>query len=194
MHWQAQVLAAAAVDARMGGLTVRIMTSSGSGNQGITVTLPSLGVARCLGADERLLVESVALGHLLLAQMAGEIGLLSALCGAAVQAAAASSAAMVCLMGGTPAQVEQATSAVLGSQASILCDGATADCAFRAAGAAAVAVKTACMVVEGWDVSSGDGLIGQTVLETARNVARIARHGMEGAAEVMLGVLEKPAA
>ncbi len=194
MHWQAQTTAAAAVDARMAGLQVQIMTSSGSGNQGITVTMPPLAVAQCLGLDEKRLAQSVALGHLLLARLTQEIGLLTALCGTAVQAAAAASAAIAWLMGGNAAQIEQAACTVLGTQIGILCDGAKESCAIKTAGAADVAVRTALLSLGGLDIPPASGLIGRTLLETAHAVALIAREGMMGTEECVLDIMERNAA
>jgi len=191
--WQGPILTAAAIDARMAGLPIQIMSSSGSGNQGITVTMPPSAVARCLDLSEERLARSVALGHLLLASIAREIGLLSVLCGAAVQAAAAASGAIVWLLDGGAAQVEQAASAVLGTHAGVLCDGAKGSCALKATCGASTAVRTAFLSLEGLQVPRGNGLIGTTLLETARNVALIAHRGMKDTDHYVLGILEKAA-
>ena len=191
MYLRAQMIAAAAVDARMAGKQVQIMTSSGSGNQGITVTMPPLAVAQCLGLDEdERIAQSVALGHLLLARMTADIGLLTVFCGSALQAAAAASAAIVWLLGGNAAQVEQAASVVLGTQSSVLCDGAKGSCAIKVAAAADVAVRTALLSLEDLQVPPGNGLIGRTLFETTRNLAVIAKQGMRGTDECVLDILE----
>ena len=173
--FHAQSLAAAAVDARMAGLPVQIMTSSGSGNQGIVVTLPAAAAAEQLHTDPARLGKAVALAHLLLARMSSELGLLTPLCGSAVQAAAAASAAITWLMGGSDAQVEQAAAVTIASQAAVLCDGAKASCALKAAQGAGIATEVALLVLDGLDVGAGNGLIGPSLAETVRAVALIAK-------------------
>jgi len=193
MLWRAPMMTAAAIDARMAGLPVHIMSSSGSGNQGITLSVPPTAIARCLSIREERLARSVALGHLLLASMAQEIGLLTALCGAAVQAAAASSGAIAWLLEGNAAQVEQAACAVLGTHAGILCDGAKGGCALKAASGVETAVRTAFLSLEGLSVPRGNGLIAQTLRETARNVATVAKEGMRDIDQHVLDIIERTA-
>ncbi len=171
----AQSMAAAAVDARMAGLRVQIMTSSGSGNQGIVTTLPTAAAAQIAQADSARLGKAVALAHLLLARMSSELGLLTPLCGSAVQAAAAASAAITWLMGGSDRQVEHAAAVTLASQATVLCDGAKAGCALKAAQGAGVAAQMALLTVDGLNVGPGNGLIGPGLIETVRDVGLIAQ-------------------
>jgi len=175
MCLHAQSMSAAAVDARMAGLRVQIMTSSGSGNQGIVTTLTPLAVAQSLGLDDVRLAQAVALGHLLLARMSEELGVLTPLCGSAVQAASASSGAITWLMGGDVAQVEQAASVTIATQVSILCDGAKASCALKVANGADAALRIALLTVNGLHVGRTNGLIGETLMETVRDVALIAQ-------------------
>jgi L-cysteine desulfidase len=167
-------MTASAVDARMAGLNVRIMTSSGSGNQGIVTTLPTLAAAELVQAERVRLGKAVALAHLLLARMSAELGLLTPLCGSAVQAAAAASAAITWLLGGSAEQVEQAAAVTLASQATVLCDGAKASCAIKAAQGAGVATEIALLTIDGLNVGPGNGLIGPGLLETLRDVRLIA--------------------
>ena len=171
---RAQSLAAAAVDARMAGLRVQVMTSSGSGNQGIVATLPAATVARLLDLDETRLAIAVVLSHLLLARVAEELGVLTPLCGSAAQAAAAASGAIVWLLGGSHPQVEHAASVTLGTQAGILCDGAKPACALKAALGSDVAVKVALLTMDGMPVGGGSGLVGPSLGETIKDIALIA--------------------
>jgi len=188
----AQTLTAAAVDARMAGLPLPVMTSSGSGNQGIMITLPSLAVARAFGLPEERLVRSVALGHLLLARFCEELGPLTPLCGSALHAAAASSAAITHLLGGGPAQVEQAVAIVLGTQAGILCDGAKPSCAVKAASGAQLAVHAAQLAMANLQVGSGNGLMGRGLVELIEDVVVLAE-AMEKASDQVLDILARDA-
>jgi len=181
----AQSLTAAAVDARMAGLPVQIMTSSGSGNQGIVTTLPVATAAELLHADRARLGKSVALAHLLLARMSSELGLLTPLCGSAVQAAAAASAAITWLMGGSHRQVEHSAAVTLASQAAVLCDGAKAACALKAAQGAGVAAEIAQLTMDGLDVGRGNGLIGPSLLQTVRDVRLLAKDLESGSQHIL---------
>jgi L-cysteine desulfidase len=188
MHLRAQSMSAAAVDARMAGLRVQVMTSSGSGNQGIIATLAPLAVAQSLGVDSARLGQAVALGHVLLARISEELGLLTPLCGSSVQTAAAASGAITWLMGGDAAQVEQAASVTIGLQASILCDGAKWSCALKAAGGADVAVRVALLTLDGLRVGRGSGVIGSTLLDTVRDVGLIAKDMEKASQHVLDGI------
>lgn len=179
---------AAAVDARMSGLPVSVMTSSGSGNQGIAVTLPCLVVARSLKADDDRLARAVALGHLLLARMREELGALTPLCGSALHAAAASSAAMTWLLGGSVAQIGQAAALVLGTQGGILCDGAKPGCALKAATGAQLALQVALLCVKDLQAGPGNGLMGKPFPEVLSDLAVVARD-LEVASDRVLTIL-----
>lgn len=184
----APALTAAAVDARMSGLPVSVMTSSGSGNQGIAVTLPCLAVARSLKADDDRLARAVALGHLLLARMREELGALTPLCGSALHAAAASSAAMTWLIGGSVAQVAQAAAIVLGTHGGILCDGAKPACALKAATGAQLALQVALLCAENLHAGPRNGLMGKPFPEVLSDLAVVASD-LEVASDRVLTIL-----
>jgi L-cysteine desulfidase len=188
----AQTLTAAAVDARMAGLPVPVMTSSGSGNQGIMVVLPSLAVARTLALDEQCLIRSVALGHVLLARFCEQLGPLTPLCGSALHAAAASSASVSHLLGGDAQQIEQAAVVVLGTQAGILCDGAKPSCALKAASGAQLAVRAALLSVGDLRVGPGNGLMDKGLAELIEDLVLLAS-AMDGASDLVLDILARDA-
>jgi len=192
LSMQAQSLSAAAVDARMAGLPVGVMTSSGSGNQGITVTLPAWAVVQGLELDDDRLGRAVALGHLLLARMREELGVLSALCGAAVHAAAASAGAVTWLLGGDAQHVEQSVCTVLGTQIGVLCDGAKAGCALKVAQGAELAVETALLCLADQRVPPGNGLLGKCFDETLADVAALAQ-SLQPASERVLQIIARGA-
>jgi len=185
LYLRAQSMTAAAVDARMAGLPIQVMTSSGSGNQGLVTTLPIVAAAEVVKADRTRLGTSVALAHLLLARIGQELGLLSPLCGSAVQAAAAASAAITWLMGGTSVQVEHSAAVTLASQAAVLCDGAKASCALKAAQGAGAATEIALLTMDGLDVGRGNGLIGSGLLQTVADV-RLLAQDLEGGSQHVL--------
>jgi L-cysteine desulfidase len=161
----AQTLTAAAVDARMAGLPVPVMTSSGSGNQGIMVVLPSLAVARTLALDEQCLIRSVALGHVLLARFCEQLGPLTPLCGSALHAAAASSASVSHLLGGD---------------------------ALKAASGAQLAVRAALLSVGDLRVGPGNGLMDKGLAELIEDLVLLAS-AMDGASDLVLDILARDA-
>ncbi|MEH6944119.1 L-cysteine desulfidase family protein, partial [Bacillus sp. JJ722] len=119
---RAMSYAAAGSDARMGGATLPVMANSGSGNQGIAVTLPVVAAAEKLGADEEKTIRAVALSHLIAIFVKYQFGRLSALCGVTI-AGASSAAAITYLLDGTKEQMYFAIQNTLGNVTGMLCDG-----------------------------------------------------------------------
>jgi L-cysteine desulfidase len=175
---QAEVLTAAAVDARMSGLRVPIMTSSYSGNQGIAATIPIATVARELGAGEEELAKAIATSHLVTAYVKVHVGNLSALCGACVAGVIGAAAGIVRLLGGGKAEIERAISIMVGNLAGVICDGAKLGCALKVGTGASVAVKSAMLAMRGVRVPEGEGIVGATAESTVRNLGALANPGM----------------
>jgi L-cysteine desulfidase len=175
---QAEVLAAAAVDARMSGLRAPIMTSSYSGNQGIAAIIPVVTVARGLEAKEEELVKAVATSHLVTAYVKVHVGNLSALCGACVAGVIGAAAGIVRLLGGGTAEIEQAINIMAGNIAGVICDGAKLGCALKVGTGASVAVKSAMLAMRGVQMPEGEGIVGPTAESTVHNLGLLANPGM----------------
>ncbi len=173
---RAMSYAAAGSDARMGGAPLPVMANSGSGNQGIAVTLPVVAVADHLGVDEEMTIRAVAISHLIAIFIKRQFGRLSALCGVTI-AGASASAAIVYLLEGTREQMYSAIQNTLGNVAGMLCDGAKAGCAMKVSTCSGAAVQAALMAIQGTCISSTDGFIEKDVHDTIRNFSRIGNEG-----------------
>ena len=177
--WKTYCKAAAAAgsDARMNGCALPVVINSGSGNQGITVSVPLIAYARKNGCDEEKLYRALAISNLLALHQKKYIGKLSAYCGA-ISASAAAGAAMTWLQGGDVKQVEQVLVNTLATVGGVLCDGAKASCASKIA----IGLETAWTALElaqrGYQFPAGEGLVAPSIEDTIRSFGYVAREGM----------------
>lgn len=177
--------AAAGSDARMNGCPMPVVINSGSGNQGITASLPVIERARQLDASGEMLLRALALSNLLAIYQKTGIGRMSAYCGA-VCAATGSAAGIAFLEGATDYVIEQTISNSISITGGVLCDGAKSSCAAKIA----VAVNGALL---GYDLAKkecsflpGEGVVKRNVEETVSGIGRIASAGMQITDEVIL--------
>lgn len=177
VHVRARALAAAGSDARMSGCALPVMINSGSGNQGLTVSMPVLAYARELGASEEQLHRALLVSNLVAIHQKRLIGRLSAFCGA-VSAAAGAAAGVAHLKGLTHEQIGAAVVNTLATSGGIMCDGAKSSCASKISVAVENATSGVDMAACGRTFHGGDGIVGATVEETIQNVGRIAHDGM----------------
>lgn len=175
---RAEVLAASAVDARMSGMRVTVMTSSNSGNQGITAIIPVATVAEKLKVGDKELARAVATSHLITAYIKAHTGNLSALCGSYVAAGTGAAAGIVRLLGGGEEETGRAISIMAGNATGAICDGAKPGCALKVGTAAGLAVKCAMLAMRGVRVPEDNGVVAETPERTVRNLGLIASPGM----------------
>jgi len=174
----AKARAAAGSDARMNGSDLPVVINSGSGNQGITVSVPVIEYAKRSGASHDRLLRSLFVSNLLAIHQKRFIGKLSAFCGV-VSAAAAAGGAIAYLDGQDRGQVERTIINTLGTAGGIVCDGAKASCAAKIALALDNAFMAKRMAEQDHVFQPGDGIVGEDVEETIRNVGRMAKDGMK---------------
>lgn len=174
---RAKAMAAAGSDARMNGCSLPVVIVSGSGNQGMTASLPVLEFAKELGASEEETIRAVALSDLITIHLKSGIGRLSAYCGA-VSAGCGSAAGIAYLYGGDLCVVEHTIVNSLAIVSGIVCDGAKASCAAKIAAAVDAGILGYSMYKEGQEFLAGDGLVTHGVEKTIRNIAILAREGM----------------
>lgn len=175
---RARARAAAGSDARMGGCALPVVINSGSGNQGITVSLPVIEYAASLGCDEEKLIRALVISNLVSLEQKEYIGKLSAYCGA-VSAAAGSAAAIAWLKGGTYEQVAATIIIAIATADGILCDGAKSSCAAKIATALEAAIMAHELgMEEGKKFLNGEGLVGVDVEATIRNIGLVGSVGM----------------
>lgn len=175
---RARARAAAGSDARMAGCALPVIINSGSGNQGITVSVPVIEYADFLGCDEEKLIRALVISNLISLQQKDYIGKLSAYCGA-VSAAVGSAAAIAWLKGGSYEQVAATIINAIATADGILCDGAKSSCAAKIATALEAAIMAHEIgMEEGKKFAQGEGLVGVDVEETIRNIGRVGSVGM----------------
>lgn len=174
---RAKARAAAGSDARMNGCDLPVIINSGSGNQGITASLPVIEYARALGAPKEKLYRALLISNLCAIHQKTGIGALSAYCGA-VSAGAGAGAGIAYLHGGTYREVAHTIVNTLAITSGIVCDGAKASCAAKIAMAVEAGILGYDMFLNGQQFLHGDGLVSSGVEDTIRNIGRLGREGM----------------
>ncbi len=184
----AMAATAAASDARMAGCTLPAMSNSGSGNQGITVTMPVIAVAEKMGVGEEQLARALVLSHLVAIHIKGYLGKLSALCGCVI-ASTGSSCGIVYLHGGGYEQVCSAIKNMVGNITGMVCDGAKVGCALKVASGVSSSVQAAVLAMDNICISSNDGIIEDCIEKTICNLGRIGAEGMQTTDRMILDIM-----
>ena len=178
----------AACDARMAGAMIPVMSNSGSGNQGITATLPVVVYAEDHKKTEEELIRALTLSHLTVIYIKQSLGRLSALCGCVV-AATGSSCGITYLMGGGYEQVSYAVKNMIANITGMICDGAKPSCALKLASGVSTAVLSAVLAMEGKCVTSVEGIIDGDVDQSIRNLTLIGSQGMNETDKLVLDIM-----
>ncbi len=184
----AMSLTAAASDARMAGCTLAAMSNSGSGNQGITVTMPVIAYSIRYGTDDERLARALVLSHLIAIHIKGYLGKLSALCGCVI-ASTGSSCGLVYLRGGDYDQICAAIKNMIGNITGMVCDGAKVGCAMKVASGVSSALQSAVLAREGICISEHDGIIEKDIEKTIRNLGKIGSVGMQHTDNMILDIM-----
>ncbi len=175
---RAKAMAASGADARMSGSDLAVVINSGSGNQGITVSIPVVEYAKELKCSKEQLYKALILSNLVAIHIKDDIGSLSAFCGA-VSAGAGSSAGITYLMGGTRDQIGNAVSNTVAIASGMICDGAKPSCAAKVSVSVDAAIMASNMALRGNNFSSGEGIVMDDVESTLNNIGRLGRIGMK---------------
>ena len=169
--------AAAGSDARMNGCEMPVIINSGSGNQGITTSVPVIVYAREYGLSHEQLIRALCLANLVTIHLKTGIGCLSAYCGV-VSAACGAAAGVAYLQGGRFDMIAHTIVNALAMDSGIICDGAKASCAAKIASAIDAALLGLNMYKQGNQFYGGDGIIKKGIENTIATVSRLARDGM----------------
>lgn len=175
---RARAYAAAGSDARMGGCSLPVVINSGSGNQGMTVSLPVLQYAMKWGISDEKKYRALLISNLTAIHLKHYIGSLSAFCGA-VTAACAAGAAITYMAGGTYTQICNTIINTLANVGGIVCDGAKASCAAKIASAVDAAILGHQMSMMGRTFPGGDGIIQDNIEDTIKSIGYVGRVGMK---------------
>lgn len=163
---------ASGVEARMGGAAKPAMSTSGSGNMGITATIPLIVAAEWLNIEEDRLLKSILLSHIVTRIVSDYVGDLSALCGCFNKAAIGAAAGLTYLLGGKEREINNAINAVASNMTGVICDGAKYSCTLKAMTAAGVATESALMSVNGIKIPP-NGIVDEKPKDTMKNIGMI---------------------
>lgn len=188
LHCQIVGMTTAACDARMAGAMIPVMSNSGSGNQGLTSTVPVVVYGEQTGASHEQMVRALILSHLTVIYIKQSLGRLSALCGCVV-AATGSSCGITYLMGGGYSEVCNAVKNMIGAITGMICDGAKPSCALKCASGVSTAVVSALMAMTGRCVKSVEGIIDDDVDRSIRNLTDIGRDAMTHTDAMILNIM-----
>lgn len=181
--------ATSGVDARMGGAEVPAMACTGSGNQGITVTLPIYQLAKELNKSDEETYRAVAVGILTAIYIKQHLSVLSHLCGAVI-ASSGAAAGMTYLMGGNSYQAESAAQNVLTSVVGMFCDGAKCTCALKVAACVSMAIYAANLALtDNGCINSNVGIACSDIEDTITNIARIERESAKVMNDTILPII-----
>lgn len=184
----AMALTAAASDARMAGCTLPAMSNSGSGNQGITVSMPVIAYAEHYGLDDEKLSRALILSNLVAIHIKHYLGTLSALCGCVV-ASTGAACGITWLKGGSYWQICATIKNMIGNITGMVCDGAKVGCAMKVASGVSSAIQSAMLALDNHFASEHDGIIDSDIERTIENLGRIGSVGMEQTDEVILDIM-----
>ena len=185
---KAAAYAAAGSDARMSGCEKPVVIVSGSGNQGITASVPVAVYAQETGASEEQLLRAVALSDLVTIHQKAGIGRLSAYCGA-ISAGCGAGAGIAYLEGGDARAIAHTVVNAIAILSGTICDGAKASCAAKIAAAVDAGILGYQMYLEGQQFYSGDGIVTKGADNTVHNIGRLAREGMRQTDRTILEIM-----
>ncbi len=178
----------AACDVRMAGAMIPVVSNSGSGNQGITCSLPVVVFAKHTNKTDEELARALVLSNLLVIYIKTKLGRLSALCGATVAAMGASSA-ITMLMGGSYEQITYSVKNMVANVTGMLCDGAKPGCAMKVSGAVSSAMYSAIMAMRNRVVTAAEGVADECIEKTILNLSSIGSDGMSETDKLVLSIM-----
>ena len=177
VHNRAKAMAAAGSDARMNGCDMPVVINSGSGNQGMTASLPVIVYGEDMKVSKETLIRALVVSNLVTIHLKSGIGTLSAYCGA-ISAGCGAGAGITYLYGGRFKEIAHTIVNALAINSGVVCDGAKASCAAKIASAVEAGTLGMKMYQFGSEFYGGDGIVASGIEETIENVAQLARDGM----------------
>ena len=186
---EAMMLTAAASDARMAGIKMPVMSSNGSGNHGLTAILPIVAYSNKFPQNDEKLAKALAISHLVTGYIKNYTGRLSAVCGCGVAASTGAAAGISWLMDEDITHIKGAIENMIANLSGMICDGAKAGCALKLASAASAAVQSAIIAKQGFHVLPKNGIVGDKVEQSIRNLGKVSDEGMTVTDEVIIDVM-----
>lgn len=179
---------AAATDARMAGCMLPAMSNSGSGNQGITVSMPVIAAAEKLNSSKEQLTRALTMASLMSIYIKSNMKRLSALCGA-MTAGTAASCGITYLLGGDLDAVERSVQNMIGNLTGIICDGAKPNCAMKVATGVSTAVISSLFAMDNIGCNEFEGIVDKNVDQSIKNLGRIAAYSMQDTDKMILDIM-----
>ena len=190
VHNRAKAWAAAGSDARMSGCEKPVVINSGSGNQGMTASLPVIIYAQELGATQEMLYRALVVSNLVTVHLKTGIGRLSAYCGA-TSAGCGAGAGITYLYGGKFREIAHTIVNAVAINSGMICDGAKASCAAKIASAVEAGLLGMQMQMQNEQFYGGDGIVAKGVENTISNVGRLASMGMRQTDQEILHIMNE---
>lgn len=187
----AMMLTAAASDARMSGICLPVMSSNGSGNNGLTAVLPIVAYKNKFDVSDEKLCKALAISHIINSYIKSYIGRLSALCACGVAAGSGAAVAITWLMGGNENQIDGVIKNMLGNISGIICDGAKEGCALKLATSSSVAIQSTLLAINNIIVPANNGIVAKTAEDTIKNLGILSDEAMNLVDRVILNVMKK---
>lgn len=187
---RAKAWAAAGSDARMNGCELPVVINSGSGNQGLTASLPVIVYAKELNVSDEMLYRALVISNLVTIHLKTGVGTLSAYCGA-ISAGCGAGAGIMFLYGGKYEDIAHVVVNALAINSGVVCDGAKASCAAKIASAVEGGLMGMQMYMHGSEFAGGDGIVTKGVEETIKNVSVLARDGMRETDKEIINLMMK---
>lgn len=184
----AYMLTAAASDVRMSGHVMPVMSSSGSGNNGLTAILPIVAYAELNETSDEDLARALAISHIITSYIKKYIGRLSNLCGCSLAASIGSGSAIAWLVA-DKSFIGDTINNIIANQSGVICDGAKAGCALKLGTAASTAVQSALLAIEGTKIEDYNGITDMEVEQSIRNLAQLSSNGMKEVDDTVVKIM-----
>jgi|Deesub1362B_J571_1020462.scaffolds.fasta_scaffold00077_61 L-cysteine desulfidase len=189
LHTKIKLQVAAGVEARMGGSEYPAMSSSGSGNNGITATVPIIVTGEHLNVEKERILKGILVSHMIVKASTDHIGELSALCGVCNKSAFGAAAGLTYMLGGREKEIENAIRYVASNIIGTICDGAKYGCVLKSMTAASVAYEAALFSLSGIEIPA-DGVVEKTADDTLKNLGEVAE-AMSGVDDVVVKLIQQ---
>ena len=180
---------AAASDARMDGCAMPIMTTAGSGNQGIACSIPVAQTARLLDKSEEELARALVLSNLVTIRIKKHMGRLSPLCGAGIAGASGASCGITYLLGGNLENINYCINNMISDLSGMICDGAKETCALKIATGTNAAIQCANLAINGISATANDGIVAKDVEETIESIETLIQNGFKNVDDTILNIM-----
>lgn len=180
---------AAASDARMDGCAMPIMTTAGSGNQGIACSIPVAQTARLLDKSEEELARALVLSNLVTIRIKKHMGRLSPLCGAGIAGATGASCGITYLLGGNLENINYCIKNMISDLSGMICDGAKETCALKIATGTNAAIQCANLAMNGISATANDGIVAKDVEETIESIETLIQNGFKNVDDTILNIM-----